>query len=307
MKPIEDKVTYYSANSDYRGRDVVANQEIVNYHADLSLRIWFNEQTDSYPAHWHQALEIILPVENFYDVEINGSEYHLLPGEILIIPPGEMHMLKAPDSGKRFIFLFDMTNISRFRGFSTIQSLMMQPIRINKTDYTYIYDDMYRLLMQIRNEYFSEGEYREIVIYSHLMNFFVNLGRNHLENNHVFSGSRVYKQKEYLQKFNDILEYIDEHYMDELTLESVAASIGYSKYHFTRLFKQFTDSTFYDYLSFKRLKVAESLLAQPDLSITEIALRSGFSSISTFNRIFRQQKDCTPSEYRAMCKLHQQN
>ena len=295
-------IDYYGVNDDWSGvRNILETQEVVDYNVDMNLRIWFNEQSASYNMHWHNALEIILPVENYYDIAMTDQDFHLVPGDIFIIPCGEMHALNAPESGKRFIFLFDMTNIARFRGFSSIHSLVTHALLIKKSTYPFVYDELYRILMQMRNEYFGMNNYREIVIYSLLMNFFVALGRNRLESDEVFPNVRIYKQKEYLQKFNDVLEFIDSHYMDDLSLESVSSSVGFSKYHFTRLFKQYTNSTFYDYLSFKRLKVAESLLEKPDLSITEIALQSGFSSISTFNRIFRQQKECTPSEYRALC------
>lgn len=43
------------------------------------------------------------------------------------------------------------------------------------------------------------------------------------------------------------------------------------------------------------------LLLNPDLTITEIALQSGFSSLSTFNRTFKRTKNCTPTEYRDLC------
>lgn len=79
----------------------------------------------------------------------------------------------------------------------------------------------------------------------------------------------------------------------------MAALAGFSKFHFSRLFKQYTSLTFNEYLNHRRLKAAEELLAAPDLSITEIALRSGYASLSTFNRLFKQIKHCTPTEYRA--------
>lgn len=293
-------IDYYMQNNDWSGREVSGNHEIVKYRVDSNVRIWFNEQDISYAPHWHNALEIICPIENYYDVIIGENSYHINPGEILIIPSGEIHQLQAPDSGTRFIFMFDLSAISGLNGFSNIQSIMAQPLFITNTSHPYIHDDLYRLLMQISNEYFGMDAFKELTIFSLLINFFVHIGNNHINNSQFFPNVRVYKQKEYIQKFNDVMDYIDTHYMDELTLEDVASTIGFSKYHFTRLFKQYTNTTFYDYLSFKRIKVAESLLMQPDLSITEIALQSGFSSISTFNRCFKQQKNCTPSEYRSL-------
>lgn len=114
----------------------------------------------------------------------------------------------------------------------------------------------------------------------------------------------VTSKKNICKKFNEVLDYIDSHYTEELTLDNIADFSGFSKYHFTRLFKQYTDSTFYDYLIYRRIKAAEELLANPELSITEIALQSGFSSISTFNRIFKQKKGCTPSEYRSLYSMN---
>ena len=58
--------------------------------------------------------------------------------------------------------------------------------------------------------------------------------------------------------------------------------------------------TFYDYLINQRIKAPEVLLTRDDLSITDIALQSGFSSISTFNRTFKLKKGCTPGEYRTL-------
>lgn len=95
------------------------------------------------------------------------------------------------------------------------------------------------------------------------------------------------------------MTYIDTHYTENLDLETVAKSVGFSKYHFSRLFKQYTNFTFGDYLCYRRIKAAEELLANPDLSITEVAIQAGFPSISTFNRLFKQHKNCTPSEYRS--------
>ena len=296
----ENYLDFYLQNSDWEGRTVVDSFEKVNFQKDSSIRIWYNEQNHNYDKHCHNALEIIMPVENHYDVDASDQNYHLLPGEILIIPSGEMHALYAPETGKRFIFQFDVFGISQMKGYTSIQSLMTSCLHITKLSFPQIYGDIYQILIQIRNEYFSSNEFRELAIYSHLINLFVSIGRNHINDMDLFPNKKSHKQKEYLQKFNDVLDYIDSHYTEELTLDDIADFSGFSKYHFTRLFKQYTDSTFYDYLSFRRIKSAEELLANPELSITEIALQSGFSSISTFNRIFKQKKGCTPSEYRSL-------
>ena len=83
-----------------------------------------------------------------------------------------------------------------------------------------------------------------------------------------------------------------------MTLDQASGIAGFSKYHFTRLFKEFTHISFYQYLSQKRIALAEQLLANPDYSVTAVALNSGFSSLPAFTRMFRKHKGCTPTEFR---------
>jgi AraC-like DNA-binding protein len=293
-------------NSDYNGiRSLDSEQkETVSFHDDSSIRIWYNDSNESYDSHWHTAMEIIMPVKNYYDVTINEQSFHIEPGEVIIIPPCEMHSLKAPDNGVRFIYLINIGILTGLKNFSGIQTLLYSPIHITREKYPNIYDDIYDILVQMHKEYFHKNEYAELTIYSLLINMFTKLGYNHINSSDLFPNVRLYKQKEYATKFNEVLNYIDSHYMEDLTCEAMAGLIGFSKFHFSRLFKQYTNFTFCDYLNIRRIKSAESLLAEPEFSITEIALQSGFSSISTFNRIFKQIKGCTPSEYRTRNSQH---
>ena len=80
----------------------------------------------------------------------------------------------------------------------------------------------------------------------------------------------------------------------------VAALAGFSKYHFSRLFKEFTNISFYKYLNNQRISYAEKLLLDPNINITEVAIHSGYNSISAFMRMFKIIKNCTPTEFRNM-------
>ncbi len=296
----ENRALFYNVNSDTpQARILVGTgQELVQYHMNTSIRIWYNDLSVDFDPHWHTALEIIMPVDNWYNVCIRDEEFHITPGDIFLIPPGELHSLKAPETGSRFVFLFDLAPFTRLHDFAGIQPLLTKPIHLNRANYPNIYDDIYQIMVQMRNEYFTKNEFAELTIYSLLLNMFVKLGTNHLNAVNLFPNLRVNKQKKYVDKFNTVMDYIDTHYMEDLNLDEIASSIGFSKYHFSRLFKQYTNYTFCAYITHRRIKIAEELLAHPDLSITEVALQSGFPSISTFNRVFKQMKDCTPSEYR---------
>ena len=265
----------------------------------MNLRIWCNDTDQQYSPHWHNALEIVVPTKNDYDVCINETFYHLRPEEILIIPSGELHSMSAPTPGIRYIFLIDLMCLDGFKSFYEIRSLLLSPIYITPETYPGIHEEIFNMLRQIKDEYFAENAFCELSIYSLLLKIFVKLGNHHLDVETAFPNVRSYKKKEYIQKFNTLLDFINTHYADDLNLDAVAAMAGFSKYHFVRLFKQYTGYTFCDYITYRRIKVAEEMLDNSTLSITEVALQAGFPSISTFNRIFKQHKSCSPSEYRA--------
>ena len=88
--------------------------------------------------------------------------------------------------------------------------------------------------------------------------------------------------------------------MKELSLEEVASFAGSSKYYFSRVFKEFAGISYSDYLTVKRLNASANLLIHTDLPIREVARDSGFGSVGTFNRIFREHKHCTPTQFRTI-------
>ncbi|MGN0142946.1 MAG: AraC family transcriptional regulator, partial [Roseburia sp.] len=62
----ENYLDFYLQNSDWESRTVVDSFETNCFQKDSTIRIWYNEQNENYDTHWHNALEIIMPVENHY-------------------------------------------------------------------------------------------------------------------------------------------------------------------------------------------------------------------------------------------------
>ena len=297
-------------NTDWNGAKFInSTHELVNFHNDSILRIWRNVEDRGFRPHWHSSIEVIMPVEEPYEVIINNSHYIIQPGEIFFIPPRSLHELLPPkNGGVRFIFLFNINVLSQLKGFAGIQSVLSSPLHITKETHPLIYNDIYQNLLDICKEYLGGSVYNELYIFSLLIKMLITLYENHLQTADLFQNVNVSKHQEYVSKFGHLLEYIDTHYTEDLTLEDMADMIGFSKYHFSRLFKQYTNYTFCEYLKNRRIQAAEILLEKPDCSITEVALQSGFPSISTFNRIFKEHKNCTPTEFRnLMMKRRQHN
>lgn len=290
-----------SKAEQYYHRNVDGEEEKVKYMGGSFMRVWYNMENDDFPLHWHYAIEIIVPLENNYTVRTQQAEFVLNPGDILVIPTGELHELKAPETGSRLIFLFDYTAISHLNGFSALTPFLSQPVYIKKDEESYFYNHEIDLLSQIFMEFVNQGAFSELVIYSILLSFFVTLGKTRIMSSESIAETDSGKQQELAQKLAIAFDYIDSHYTEDITLEDVAFVAGFSKFHFSRLFKQCSGQNFHEYLLLKRVKVAEMLLLKPDQSVTEIALQAGFSSLSTFNRTFKKIKNCSPTEYRALC------
>ncbi|MBE7047458.1 MAG: helix-turn-helix domain-containing protein [Ruminococcaceae bacterium] len=94
------------------------------------------------------------------------------------------------------------------------------------------------------------------------------------------------------------LEYIENHYNENLNLQDVSKTLNVDKAHFCRLFKKATDTSFVQYLNFVRIQKAEKLLTETELSISEISHRVGFSSPTYFAETFRMIMNCTPRFYK---------
>lgn len=272
--------------------------ERVDFEKHSSILLYLNNEYEDYPVHWHTAMEIIMPTESTYTVVINKTTYDLNVGDIIIIPPGDLHELYAPEKGERIIFQFDFSIIGNLKGFSSTFPILLSPRVITSTNTPDIYDNLKQLLLSINEEYVAHDSLSEASIYSKIIQFFVTIARTYMNTGNLFPDLKVSKQKEYFEKFNLIFDYINENLSEDITLDKIASIAGFSKFHFSRIFKQFTNLSFYDYLIQQRVKVAENLLLNPNMTITEVAMHSGFSSMSTFNRVFKSVKECTPTEFK---------
>lgn len=171
-------------------------------------------------------------------------------------------------------------------------------IVITPEEFPAIHERAKELLLEIKDEYLHmTSTFSEVMIYSKLLEIITLIGRNyayHAQNQSGMMG----KQKEYLGKFLKICDYIEDHCSEDLNLDDIAAMCGFSKFYFSRLFKQFMNVSFYKYVNQKRIARAAELLNDPENSITDVALGCGFSSLSSFIRMFKLVKGCTPTEFR---------
>lgn len=104
--------------------------------------------------------------------------------------------------------------------------------------------------------------------------------------------------KQYSAAIGSALNYIAQHYAEDLTLNMVADHVFLNREYLSRRFKQEVGSTFSEYLTSLRLKQAKELLETSSLRISEVATQIGIPNISYFSTIFRKEFGCSPSEIR---------
>lgn len=98
-----------------------------------------------------------------------------------------------------------------------------------------------------------------------------------------------------------VVEYIEQHYAQSVTLGQIAAAIRISESQLTHEFKRYTGNTPYQYLLSVRLQHARQMLITSVLSLEEIAPQCGFQSASQFIRVFKKHTGITPHKFR---KIH---
>ncbi|WP_230397927.1 AraC family transcriptional regulator [Novisyntrophococcus fermenticellae] len=282
--------------------------ETINFEDSLGLRLYHNVDYEDYPEHWHTGVEIIMPLSSEYWVLVGENSCHLETGDIALINSGILHALKAPPTGERIILQFDAALLYTLKEMETLLSLLPPLLLLRKTDKTELYEFVHDRMNRIIHEYDERKTFREASIYAMMIEIFVKLGREATAQEMIKGDEgvkgQVVKQKEYLEVIMNACNYINRHYQENLTLEETANISGFSKFHFTRIFKQFMNMTFYEYLNSKRVKRAEELLYSTELSITDVAMNSGFSSLSAFNRTFKSVNGCSPSGFRNKVLQH---
>ena len=274
--------------------------ETVNFKQSTSIKLYNNDEYEDYPPHWHAAIEFIMPTLNHYFLHCAGDDVELREGDIIVVCPGCIHSIKAPEVGQRIIFQPDTTELRFMHEVERLINIMSPYIVVTPEEYPLIHDRARDLLLEINQIYEKNGSFSEVDIYCKLLELLSLIGKNYVSNNRTEDVSDYARGDEYFEKFIEICDYIQEHCSEDLTLDDIADRSGFSKFYFSRRFKQFTNVSFYKYVNQKRIAKAETFLTDPRNSVTDVALNCGFPSLSSFIRMFKIIKGCTPTEFRNM-------
>ncbi|MBO4299392.1 MAG: helix-turn-helix transcriptional regulator [Clostridia bacterium] len=274
-------------------RILQGKREYVTYIERSSVRVWYSDEARYYESHFHSAVEIIVPLRGEVRSTLLDGSYHVQAGEVLIVPPNCSHDLDMGENSARDLLLFEPSSIFSMRDMPLIDELLQQPVYL--TAESPLTTAVRSLLLQAVECYNRREPMWNSMCYAYLMQMYVRIGQDYL--------SRSMRPEPVEHRVDtEIVDsarlYVDQNYMRDIDLSDVAAFSGFSKYYFSRMFKQQLGISFSEYLRQKRVGVAEERLIHSDQSIQDIAVAAGFGSIATFNRVFKEAKNCTPSKYR---------
>lgn len=257
----------------------------VKIHMDTISRV-----NGRFYLHWHERIELLRVVSGQLEVRCGVQTVRARAGEIIVVNSKEGHsgvsitekteynvvmielrpFLHDPYCGERFI----RPLLSRQRRFSSL---------IRDGECIRAIDD----LIATYNQY---GESATMEIESRTLELLAIMLRKHCPENEPSHSID--------NRFQQVLDYIDEHYTEPMNISDLAEKYGYDPAYFCRKFKQETGMTCGEYQRALRLEQAASLLQNnQDTPISAIALQCGFGDNNYFSRCFKQHFGMSPTQW----------
>ena len=257
-----------------------------------SYRSYLWNGQDSGP-HWHSELEVLTCLEGSITVCVESRRYPLVPGQVLIIPGNEAHYFLT--EGSKYLLM-----IQKF-GYSLLDSDFT---RIQSNYQYFRLEDgpavLCEPLRKLRECLLTDGRITPENEWK--MRAFVMLlahGLHSVPSAYRPSEDQVSRTRR-MAGIHPALDYVKDHYQENISLDDVSRLTGYAKTYFCKHFKRVTGISFHQYLNRYRINVACLLLEDPGLSVAAIAEMTGFSSAKLFCRIFKETTNMTTSQYQRL-------
>lgn len=237
----------------------------------------------NFPYHLHNNIEILVCTDGSFNIACNNDERILHSGDVMVAFPGDVHAYRKTDYGEGIMIIFN-PNISEI-----IISLLSNTKFENFVSEKSVISLAQSMLDSFRNNS------NFAIIYGYLHTIIGTVLKNKTKKTNIE-----------LTVFNSAIRYIAFNYTNQISLKSISKHIGISQSHLSRIFSQKVEGGFKRYLNLMRVEKAKELLTNTEKSIYEIMQNAGFTDQGTFNRVFKQNINCTPREYRAKSKEKEQ-
>lgn len=268
-----------------------------------------------FPAHYHSYIEILYGISGAYEVILNGKCHRFTEGDLVLINSKEVHQIDStlPEGGQYIVVRFEPEIIynSMFHNHMQLKYVLpfilenskhQKVIRRDRIGSTFIPG----LLREILRENEMKEYGYELAVQNHIGRIFLWILRYFYQTSEDFAHSLLADTRS-IECLQPSLDYVLEHYNEELKATEMAALCNMSPSYFSRVFNRHMGMNFNEYVNYMRMLEAEKLLVSTAMSITGISDAVGFSTTSYFIKLFRACKGASPKQFRKMFVLAQQD
>lgn len=235
---------------------------------------------NNYQAHMHRQVEIFYVLDGAIEMTISGQKKLLEKGMVSIAFPNVVHETCTPGHSSAVMIIFNHIFLPDFSAeFSTRHP--QEPFVAGLPDagaFASLVEGLLDNAQKNTDIRISKGYLYAItsMILSHIT---------------LLKQDRLYDA---VGPCQEISNYLNQHFSEEISLSQLAGALGYSKYHISHIFKDKFGCSYSDYLRRLRAEYAMGLLTHSELSVTEICFASGFSSLRSFYRAFHEIYGASP-------------
>lgn len=269
---------------------------------DINARC--NEGQPMRTPHYHEHIEFLYADrECDVDVWIAGESVRFRTGDMLVINSNSAHTFVNHLPKNRYICIkalpkmvyssdssfFDMKYASPFFGNSLFSYRLLKASEL-------VGSDVGQYFLCALKEWIERGYGYEVAVKAEVLRIFLWTVR-HGYRIGIYPPEGMADAAENVRLIQKSVELINESYAD-ITETDAAAAASMSTSHYSRQFKLVMGRSFREYLAATRINAAERLLLTTDMSVTDIALATGFATSSHFIECFKKAKHTTPARYR---------
>lgn len=246
--------------------------------------------------HFHDFHKILLLMKGNVSYCVEGRTYDLQADDIIFVPAGEVHRPVLHDTAiyERIIIYIskDYLNTYRTDNYDLAQCLIeahqkqSHVLRVPAFGTTKLGQIVRELEQSLDSNEYANELYHNLLF----LEFMIQLNRVA-----IHDGIEYLSNSSSNKKMIDVIDYLNEHLTDDLSIDFLAETFYLSRYHLMHAFKEETGYTIGNYLSTKRLLLARDRIRQGE-PITNVCYECGFRNYSTFSRAYKKNFGCSPRE-----------
>lgn len=249
--------------------------------------------------HWHEQIEILYFKSGSALIECNSNPIYVKAGELVIVNSNDLHRGICLSNNLSYYCIILDTSILYSKRIDICDTKYITPIVRNYIVFKnkIADDDALKACMDtFIQEYSDKALGYELALKFCLYQFFTILLRNYSA--YTMNSLQYNKRTKNLEVFNPILQYIESHFNEDLTIGMLSRIANMSKYYFCHSFKELTGKTFTEYLNIIRINKSELMLKSTNMNVTEVATACGYNALNYYSRLYKKYKSIPPSKVR---------